>query len=314
MVISNLVVAFSAVVPLFALMLMGLYIRHAKLMTDTELKHMNAMVFRVFFFCMMFYNIYNTDISEVFRPKLMLYGGGMVILVAIIAALIVVPFEKENRRRGVMVQAIFRSNFVLMGIPLVMNIFGPDEVAVTTMMIAIIVPIYNVLGVLVLETFRGGHFAVLPVLKGVITNPMIEGALLGAAFLLLGITIPEPILKPIRQVAAATSPVALIILGASFKMNTVSAEKIQLGFCVAMRLIVVPAVVLGIAAVLGFRGVDFVTLVAIFCTPCAVASFAMAQQMGGDADLAGNCLIFTSGFSCVTIFCWILLFKTLGMF
>ena len=50
MVISNLVVAFSAVVPLFALMLMGLYIRHAKLMTDTELKHMNAMVFRVFFF------------------------------------------------------------------------------------------------------------------------------------------------------------------------------------------------------------------------------------------------------------------------
>ena len=93
MVISNLVVAFSAVVPLFALMLMGLYIRHAKLMTDTELKHMNAMVFRVFFFCMMFYNIYNTDISEVFRPKLMLYGGGMVILVAIIAALIVVPFE-----------------------------------------------------------------------------------------------------------------------------------------------------------------------------------------------------------------------------
>ena len=71
---------------------------------------------------------------------------------------------------------------------------------------------------------------------------------------------------------------------------------------------------LSAADLLGFRGVDFVTLVSIFCTPCAVASFAMAQQMDSDAALAGNCVVFTSAFSCFTIFGWILLFKNLGMF
>ena len=71
---------------------------------------------------------------------------------------------------------------------------------------------------------------------------------------------------------------------------------------------------LGLAAWLGFRGVDFVTLIAIFATPCAVASFAMAQQMGSDAELAGNCVIFTSGLSCFTIFCWLLATKSLGLF
>ncbi len=40
----------------------------------------------------------------------------------------------------------------------------------------------------------------------------------------------------------------------------------------------------------------------------------MAQQMGGDSDLAGNCVVFTSALSCATMFCWILLFKTLGVF
>ena len=55
-------------------------------------------------------------------------------------------------------------------------------------------------------------------------------------------------------------------------------------------------------------------LIAIFASPCAVVSFAMAQQMGGDADLAGNCVAFTSALSCVTMFGWILLFKTLDIF
>jgi predicted permease len=311
---SNLIVAVEAVIPLFCLMFIGLMVRRLKLLTDLELAHVNRMVFKVFFFIMMFYNIYMTDIAEVFRPKLLLFGACGVLALFVLGGISVCVWEKDNRKRGAMIQAIFRSNFVLMGIPLVSNIFGPDEVAVTTMMIAVIVPLYNIFGVLDLETFRGGRFSLGPVLRGVFTNPMIVGAILGALFLLLGVPVPQPVLKPLGQIAAATSPVALIILGASFQLGTISQAKHQLVFCVVARLILAPALVLGTAAALGFRGVDFVTLIAIFCTPCAVASFAMAQQMDSDADLAGNCVVFTSGLSCITIFGWILFFKTVGMF
>jgi predicted permease len=143
---------------------------------------------------------------------------------------------------------------------------------------------------------------------------MIVGALLGAACLLIGLPIPKPILKPLGQITAATSPLALIILGASFEFGSSRKNKLQLGICVISRLLIVPAVVLTAAVLLGFRGIELVTLISIFCTPCAVASFAMAQQMDSDADLAGNCVVFTSLLSCFTIFFWILLFKELGMF
>mgnify|MGYP007007221939 len=53
---------------------------------------------------------------------------------------------------------------------------------------------------------------------------------------------------------------------------------------------------------------------AIFATPCAVAGYAMAQQMGSDADLAGNCVVYTTGLSCFTIFGWVFVLKTLGLF
>ena len=311
---SNFIVALSAVIPMFCLMAIGAFVKISKLLTDEELNHMNRMVFRVFFFCMMFHSIYTTDLAATFRPKLMLFGAGAVLAIFILLMLIIPRIEPENKRRGVMVQAIFRSNFVIMGVPIVANIFGDENIAVTTMMIAVIIPMYNILAVFALETFRGGKIVLLPILAGIIKNPMILGAILGATFLNLGVHIPAPVLKPIGQISAATTPVALIILGASFKFGSVQAHIKQLIKCVFARLILVPAVVLGVALVLGFRGIDFVTLIAIFGTPCAIVSFAMAQQMGGDADLAGNCVVFTSALSCFTIFCWILFFKTLGVF
>ena len=206
-----------------------------------------------------------------------------------------------------------------MGVPIVANIFGDQNIAVTTMMIAVIVPIYNILGVFSLEVFRDDSnssiWKKIPhMLLDVLKNPMILGAIFGAIFLLLEIHLPEPILRPIRQLSSATTPVALIILGASFKLGSTASHRIELIVCLIGRLIVIPAVVLGLANILGFTGVEFVTLLAIFATPCAIASFVMAQQMGGDAELAGSCVVFTSAVSCLTLFGWILFFKTAGFF
>ncbi|MBR2216076.1 MAG: AEC family transporter [Selenomonadaceae bacterium] len=311
---SNFVVAVSAVVPLFCLMFIGVMVKRLRLLTEEELKHVNRMVFKVFFFCMMFYNLYTTDIADTFRPGLIAFGSLGVLAVFGLATAITCALEKENKKRGAIIQAVFRSNFVLIGIPLVANIFGDAAVAVPTMMIAIIVPIYNILAVFCLETFRGGKFALLPILREVLKNPMIMGAILGAACLILGVYVPEPVLKPIRQVAAATTPVALIVLGASFKMGSSHDHMPQLITTILARLVIVPGIMLSLAIYLGFRDIDLITLLAVFATPCAVASFAMAQQMGSDADLAGNCVVYTSALSCFTIFGWVLLLKTLGMF
>ncbi|SDP76366.1 hypothetical protein SAMN05216366_1517 [Selenomonas ruminantium] len=311
---NNFWVAVGAVVPLFTLLFMGLVIKRLRLMTETELEHTNRMVFKLFFFCMMFYNIYVTDLAHTVRPKLMLFGGLGVLAVCFLATALVCWGDKDNRHRGAMIQAIFRSNFVLFGIPIVGNIFGDSALAIPTMMIAVIVPIYNVLAVFILETFRGGSFALGKILLGILKNPMIMGAIIAVILRLIDFPVPKPVLKGIGQVAAATTPVALIILGASFKGGSFHEHLPQLVTCVAARLVLVPAILLSLAIYLGFRDIELVTLLAVFASPCAVASFAMAQQMGSDADLAGNCVVYTTGLSCLTIFCWVFLLKTLGLF
>ena len=267
--LSNFFVALGGVVPLFCLMAVGLFVKHSRLLTEEELRHVNSMVFRVFFFFMMFYNIYISDPQTAFQPMLMLFGAGGVLLTALVFGAIVCMIEKDNARRGPMIQAAFRGNYVLMGIPLVSNIFGDEAIAIPTMMIAVIVPLYNILGVFVLETFRGGHFDLLHILRGVVMNPMILGAIVGALCRIVELPIPMPVLKPVALACAVT---------------------------------------------LGFRGVELVTLIAIFATPCAVAGFAMAQQMQADAELAGNSVVYSSALACFTIFGWVFLFKMLELF
>lgn len=312
---QHFIVAVKAIIPLFILIGMGIYVRWRKMLTDTELQHVNAMVFRVFFFCMMFYNMYTTTIATAFRPRLMAFTVTALFVMLLISGIVVCTVEKDNRSRGAMLQGLFRSNFVLLGLPLVENIFGPEAVAVPTMMIAVVSPIYNIVSIFILESFRGkGHFSLASSFAKVLQNPMIVGALLGLFFVITGISVPEPLLKPVRQIAYCTSPVALLILGASFRFGTVSEEKRNLAILVLGRLLVIPALVMGTAYYMGFRGVDFVTILCIFATPCAVASFAMAQQLGSNAELAGNGVVVTSAFSSITLFFWVVLFKALGVF
>jgi predicted permease len=59
---------------------------------------------------------------------------------------------------------------------------------------------------------------------------------------------------------------------------------------------------------------EFVALLGCFAAPTAISSFVMTQQMGGDAELAGDIVVLTSALSPATIFLWAFLFRTLGAY
>ena len=65
---------------------------------------------------------------------------------------------------------------------------------------------------------------------------------------------------------------------------------------------------------LGLRGIEYATMIPVFASPTGISSYTMAAQMGSDGELAGNCVVFSSALSSLTLFFWIFLFKTLGMF
>ena len=64
---------------------------------------------------------------------------------------------------------------------------------------------------------------------------------------------------------------------------------------------------------LGITAEEMPTVVAIFCSPVAVTSAVMVQEMGGDEQLAQQVVAWSSALSMVTIFCFAAGLRAMGV-
>lgn len=310
---DSLILAASVVFPIFALIVLGYILKRIKMVDDHSLNVINKLVFKVFLPVLLFYNIYKTDVATAFDGPFLLYALICILSVALLLFLFVPLFIKENSRRGVFIQGVFRSNFVLFGLPVTVLLLGENGAGLTSVAIAMVVPVFNVLAVICLEVFRGGKPNPIKILKGIATNPLIIASVLGILFLLFGIKIPNFAEGVVRDISRVATPLALIALGGSFTFTAVKGNIPTLSWAVALRLVIVPAAVLSIGALLGFRGAQIVALLSMFASPTAVSSYTMAQQMDGDGDLAAQIVVFTSAFSIITMFLFIFTLKSLAL-
>lgn len=304
----------NAVLPMCLIMALGYGTRRLGWIRREEISAINKIAFRIFLPCLLYYNVYCSDLSGSFDPLLMAYAVGGVLLTFGLAIGYTLLTEKLPERRGVMIQGMFRSNYVIMGIPVATALLGSDQLGTVSILIAVIVPLFNMLAVVVLEVFRGQKPKPLHILGQIAKNPLVIGSVLGILTLAAGIRLPHILEQTIQSISAIASPLQLFLLGAFFQFSGLKTYRRELVTVSAAKLIVAPGLFLGLGALLGFRGVAFVSLIGVFASPTAVNSFTMAQQMGGDAELAGDIVVTTSAVSIPTMFLWIFLFKSLGVF
>ena len=276
---------------------------------NNTLDTMNNITFKSFLPVLLFYNIYKTDLHDTFNLKIIIFSVTCVIVLYLLLYLIVPLIEKDNKKRVALLQGLFRSNFVIFGLPITESLFGSEKVGVAALLIAVIVPLFNMLSVLALETFRGGKLNFKKIFIGIIKNPLIIATCLGVLTLLLKIKIPTAIEKTISDVSKIATPLSLILLGAYFKFDNIKKYLKQTTIAVIGKTILIPCIILPICIMFGYRDVELSTLMIIFAAPTAISSFTMAKQMDSDSDLAGQIVVFTSAFCVITVFMWIFILK-----
>lgn len=306
---ENLIIAFNVVLPLFLSIVLGYFLRRIGMLEEPVRLGMNKLSFKVFLPLYLFNNIYTTDIGAAFDVTLLILVMSGLFVVFLLLMILVPIFEKDNRRRGALIQAMFRSNAALFGLPVAISLCGEANVGPTAVMIGFTVPVYNVLAVIALETFRGGKPNVKKMLKGIVTNPLIIACVLGMIFNGLKIQIPAPVHESIISLGRVATPISLVALGGQFFFSSIAAFRIQLITGVVGKLIISPFIMIAIAIMLGLRNELLVPVMILFGAPTAVSSFPMAQQMGADSDLAASLVVFTTAFSILTIFVWVFVLK-----
>ena len=312
--LENFIVCLNAVAPIFIIIALGYMARRLGDIKREDVFRFNRLIFRYFIPVMVFYNIYVSDLAASFNVKLLCFALLGVLAEWFVSMQIVKRTERRPERRGVIIQALYRSNFVIIGLPLAQQLMpAGSDFGCVVILLATVVPLYNILAVITLEHFGGAKKSRLGLVVDILKNPMIVGTFIGIAFQLLKLRLPSGLEHAAAQLANATSPIMLFLLGGFFEFSDLRDDLKTVSAIVIGRLIIIPAVVLGLACMIGFRGVEFASLLGAFASSTAIASFTMAQQMGGDAKLAGNAVVATSALCSLTLFLWAMIFKTVGV-
>ena len=191
---SAFYVCLNAVAPIFLMMALGFIARRLGAISRDEVPKLNKLVFRYFMPIMLFYNLYTSDISSAIQPKLLIFTALCVLL------------AYDGNKRGVKIQGLYRSNFVIIGLPLASQLVEGADLGCVVVLIAVVVPMFNVLAVVTLEIFNGKRPAPGRILLDILKNPLVIGTAAGLVTLIFGIRLPGAIVSAVKQVGAVPTP------------------------------------------------------------------------------------------------------------
>ena len=310
---ENLIVAVNCVIPVFICLAVGYIAKMRRVIPEGTYPYINRFSFTVLLSVQMFHNVYSAEFNRAFSPRLIAYLLGATLFIYITAGLIFRHAVKDPRTRGAYWQDAYRTNVAIVGIALMEVLSDANGVALMTIAVSILVPLYNVLAVSALELCSGRKVSIGTALRNVLKNPLIIGAGSGILVRFIGLRLPSAVESAVASLGKTGMTMALLTLGASFDFSEVGKNLRRLLFGNIMRLIIVPLITVGCAVFFGFRGDELAVILLCGATPVATTAFSMAQVYNSDYELTGQLVVTTSLMSCPTLFVWIFALKQLHL-
>lgn len=149
---ATLMTTVNAVAPIILLILLGYFLKRCRFFSADFVKAGNKLVFRVCLPCMLFVNIYDslTSFRDI-RWDVVLYCVAVICALFCISLIVAVVTTKQDKRRGVISQCVFRSNFAIIGFALAERLNG--DTAVVGIVSAFSISLFNILAVIALTVF-----------------------------------------------------------------------------------------------------------------------------------------------------------------
>ena len=291
---ENFLFSLNVTLPIFIIILVGGFLKRIGLLNDGFCAVADKLVFKVALPVQLFQDIAAMDIRADFSGKFVVFC--MIATTCMFAAtwILGAVFLKDKSMVGAFAQAAARGSAAILGIAFVENIYGDS--GMTPMMIVAAVPLFNIYSVIILTvTSSEGKFngaLVKKLLVGVVTNPIILGIAAGMVWSLLRLPMPVILSKSVHSIASTATPLALLVLGATFKGR----EALQ-----------------KIGPTIAAAFLKLVAIMIMLASPTTVTCYIMAKNMGGDDTLSASVVMTATLFSSVTLTLWVFVMKTFGM-
>lgn len=293
---------FTAILPVFLLLLVGALLQRMRFPFDGFWSGVDKLVYWCLFPALLFTK---TSVIDFTNPMLSRYALTLVGAMAVTALFVFILARlsrESNPTITSMVQAGVRFNtFVALGFA--ERLYGAEGLALAVLGAAVLIPSINIFLVIFMVSMHGDKEVSLPKLvsKELVKNPLIMSIFAGISLNLLGLT-PIPIASEmLEMLSRATLPLVLMAVGAGVRLTTI--RGVGLPFCVSAsgRFVVFPAMILFVCHVLGISGLAASVALLFGLVPTAPSGYALARQLGGNAERMAVFITLQTAMSLVTV-------------
>ena len=270
--------------PLFALICLGYVLARAGFPSAAFWPAAERMNYFVLFPALLVANLVDAPVRD---PAILRLGGAMVVTTCIAALAMTIVrntvMTAPAARFGPALQGVVRFNTYL-GLAITASLSGAEGLERAAVLLAVGLPLVNVLSIIALSEASVLRHP-LPLLKTMARNPLILGCVVGIALALAGTGLPFGSKRVLEFLAQASLPLGLLCVGAALQPKAIRQDVVALAGPSALRLIAMPALGAGVAAIFGLDGVEALVLVVFMAIPTAPTAYVLTRQMGGDGTL-----------------------------
>jgi predicted permease len=289
---ESLLFASAIILPVCLLVCLGVLLRRWAIIDSAFIDVSSSLVFKVTLPALIFLAIADMHINPAEQFWLMLF-----VAIAILATcafsyfwawLIKLPREDLSA----FVQASFRSNLGIVGIAMVVYAFGDDGIRTGALVLAVGVPMYNLISVVILA--QGQSVSITEQCQLILRNPLIIAIMLAIPFSIWSIPLPSTLRSTAESLGNMTLPLALISIGGSLSWTEFHKANKTTAHIMLLKLGIFPGLILGAGLMFGLPELELSVIVIMLASPTAAAAFVMARNMGGNATLTANAIALTT--------------------
>ncbi len=313
---EQLLFSLNATIPVFLVMVIGYILKQLHIVDEPFVKTLNSFNYKITLPVLLFRDIAESDFYSAWDTQYVLYCFFVTLISIAVIWVLAALIYRNKAQLGELIQGSYRSSAAVLGIAFIQNIYGSSGMA--PLMIIGTVPLYNIAAVLILS-FTGpssqglNKSSLKASIKGILTNPIIIGILLGMIVSACRISFPVIITKTINNISVLATPLALIGLGAGFEGRKALKQLLPTSIASFIKLVALPAIFLPLAISMGFTNEKLVAILIMLGSPTTVSCYIMAKNMGHEGTLTSSVVVTTTFLSSITLTAYLFLLRSLGL-
>jgi len=285
------------------IIIFGYIIQQRGMLKAEFIQEANRFVFLFSLPVLIFTGIMKSDIKDVGLTNILLVIIPTLIILCV-AFLLALAMGLRRGTLGSFVQTTFHGNITYIGLAVLYYMLGEEGLKKGSILIGFLILVNNTLAIAILSWTSQRHTNILKSLTSIAKTPLIVATFVGMLLLYLDIPVSKLLMKSMGILANIALPMALIIIGASMSVSTIKSSFRLSGIVAIMKLMVLPSLSFLFCYLYAIPLRDALPGIILLATPTATTSFILANQIGGDTELASGVITLSTLLSPFAFIFW----------